>query len=68
MMGETFKYAAPVLGSLGYSAEDSAIAIGLMANAGIKSSQLVQHCVLPLPIWQSQQTRWHLPWNSTAFL
>ena len=39
MMGETFKYAAPVLGSLGYSAEDSAIAIGLMANAGIKSSQ-----------------------------
>ena len=25
MMGETFKYAAPVLGSLGYSAEDSAI-------------------------------------------
>ncbi len=39
MMGETFKYAAPVLGSLGYSAEDFAIAIGLMANAGIKSSQ-----------------------------
>ena len=39
MMGETFKYAAPVLGSLGYSVEDSAIAIGLMANAGIKSSQ-----------------------------
>ena len=39
MMGETFKYAAPVLGSLGYSAEDSATAIGLMANAGIKSSQ-----------------------------
>ena len=39
MMGETFKYAAPVLGSLGYSAEDSAISIGLMANAGIKSSQ-----------------------------
>ena len=39
IMGETFKYAAPVLGSLGYSAEDSAIAIGLMANAGIKSSQ-----------------------------
>ena len=39
MMGETFKYAAPVLGSLGYSAEDAALAIGLMANAGIKSSQ-----------------------------
>lgn len=39
MMGETFKYAAPVLGSLGYTAEDAALAIGLMANAGIKSSQ-----------------------------
>lgn len=39
MMGETFKYAAPVLGSLGYTAEDAALAIGLMASAGIKSSQ-----------------------------
>lgn len=39
MMGETFKYAAPVAGALGYSIEDTAIAIGLMANAGIKSTQ-----------------------------
>lgn len=39
MMGETFKYAAPVAGALGFSAEDTAEAIGLMANAGIKSSQ-----------------------------
>lgn len=39
LMGETFKYAAPIAGSLGYSAEDTAIAIGLMANAGIKGSQ-----------------------------
>ena len=39
MMGETFKYAAPVAGALGYSAEDTALAIGMMANAGIKSSQ-----------------------------
>ena len=39
MMGETFKYAAPVAGALGYTAEDTALAIGLMANAGIKSSQ-----------------------------
>ncbi len=39
MMGETFKYAAPIAGSLGYSIEDTAEAIGLMANAGIKSSQ-----------------------------
>ena len=39
MMGETFKYAAPVAGSLGYNIEDLAQAIGLMGNAGIKSSQ-----------------------------
>lgn len=39
MMGETFKYCAPIAGSLGYSAEDVAVAIGLLGNAGIKSSQ-----------------------------
>lgn len=39
MMGETFKYAASVAGSLGYSMEDIAIATGLMANSGIKASQ-----------------------------
>ncbi len=39
MMGETFKYAAPVAGALGYSMEDVAVATGLMANAGIKGSQ-----------------------------
>lgn len=39
MMGETFKYVAPVAGAMGYSAEDTAKAIGLMANSGIKASQ-----------------------------
>ncbi len=39
MMGESFKYVAPLFGSLGYSAEDAALALGLMANAGIKGSQ-----------------------------
>ncbi len=39
MMGETFKYVAAMAGTLGYSIEDTALAIGLMANAGIKSSQ-----------------------------
>ncbi len=39
MMGETFKYVAPVAGTLNYSIEDMAEAIGLMANSGIKSSQ-----------------------------
>lgn len=39
MMGETFKYVAPIAGSLGYTAEDTAVSIGLLANAGIKASQ-----------------------------
>lgn len=39
MLGESFKYVAPVAGSLGYSVEDTATALGLMANSGIKASQ-----------------------------
>lgn len=39
LMGETFKYVAPVAGALGYSIEDTAVAIGLMANSGIRGSQ-----------------------------
>lgn len=39
LLGESFKYAAPVAGALGYSVEDTAIALGLMANANIKGSQ-----------------------------
>lgn len=39
LMGETFKYVAPVAGAMGFSVEDTATAIGLMANAGIKGSQ-----------------------------
>lgn len=39
LMGATFKYVAPVAGALGYSIEDVGVAIGLMANAGIKGEQ-----------------------------
>lgn len=39
MMGETFKYVAPIAGTYGITAEDTAEAIGLMANAGIKATQ-----------------------------
>ncbi len=39
LLGESFKYVAPLAGALGYSAEDTAVALGLMANAGIKGSQ-----------------------------
>ena len=38
MMGESFKYAANAAGSLGYTAEDISIALGLMANSGVKAS------------------------------
>lgn len=39
MMGESFKYCASEAGSLGFSSEDVATALGLMANSGIKASQ-----------------------------
>ena len=39
MMGEAFTYAGSVAGALGYSVEDTALAIGIMANSGIKASQ-----------------------------
>lgn len=38
MMGETFKFAASMAGSLGYSVQDVALMTGLMANNGIKAS------------------------------
>lgn len=39
LMGESFQYCAPIAGSMKASAEDLAVALGLMANAGIKGSQ-----------------------------
>lgn len=39
MLGESFKYVAPVAGALGYTVEDTSVALGLMANSGIKASQ-----------------------------
>lgn len=39
LMGATFKYVASIAGAMGYSIEDTAVAIGLMANAGIKGEQ-----------------------------
>lgn len=38
-MGQTFQYVAPVAGAMGYTIEDTALAIGLMANAGIKGEK-----------------------------
>lgn len=38
MMGETFKFAAPLAAALGYNMEDVAVATGIMANSGIKAT------------------------------
>ncbi|KEH84988.1 tail tape measure protein [Clostridium novyi A str. BKT29909] len=39
LLGETFKYCGGPAGALGYKLKDVAVAIGLMANKGIKGSQ-----------------------------
>lgn len=38
-MGEAFKYVAPLAGALGYDINDLSLALGLMANVGVKGSQ-----------------------------
>ena len=38
IMGETFSNSAAIAGALGYSIEDVAVAVGAMANAGVKGS------------------------------
>lgn len=38
MLGESFKYVAPIAGAMKYSVEDTSLALGLMANASIKGS------------------------------
>lgn len=37
-MGESFKYVAPIAGAMGYSIEDTALALSAMAASGVKSS------------------------------
>ena len=38
MLGESFKYVAPVAGAMKYSVQDVSTALGLMANSGVKAS------------------------------
>lgn len=37
-MGDAFKYIAPVAGAMNYSVQDTSVALGIMANSGIKAS------------------------------
>lgn len=39
LLGESFKYVAPVAGAFGYSIQDVAIMLGTFANNGVKGSQ-----------------------------
>lgn len=39
MLGESFKFVAPVAGAMGYTFEDTTTALGIMANSGIKASE-----------------------------
>lgn len=41
LLGESYKYCASTAGAMGYSLEDVTESLGLMANAGVKGSQLV---------------------------
>lgn len=38
-LGESFKYVGSVAGALGYDVKDVSVALGLMANSGVKGSQ-----------------------------
>lgn len=39
LLGESFKYVAPVAGGFGYTIQDTTLALGLMASAGVKGTQ-----------------------------
>lgn len=45
MLGESFKYVAPVAGAMGYSIEDTAVALGLMANSGKQKCSVTKKLV-----------------------
>lgn len=38
LLGESFKYVAPVAGAMKYNVQDISVALGLMANNGVKAS------------------------------
>lgn len=67
MLGESFKYVAPVAGAMNYTIEDTSLALGLMANSGIKSSQsgaalrnILQRMAKPTKEVDAAMTRLHL--------
>lgn len=39
MLGQSFKYVGAICGAMGYSIEDACVALGMMANSGIKAEQ-----------------------------
>lgn len=67
MMGETFKYVAPIAGAMGYSMEDVSVAIGLMANSGIKAGQAGTSLRSILTRLASPPQKRQKPWKSWEF-
>lgn len=66
MMGESFKYVAPVAGALKYSVEDVSLALGLMANASVKGSMAGTSLKTSLANLAAPPTRCREPWTGTA--
>lgn len=61
MLGESFKYVAPLAGSMNYSIEDVSLALGLMANASVKGSMAgtslktaLSNLASPTKVWQAK--------------
>ena len=66
MLGESFKYVAPVAGAMNYTVEDTSLALGLMANASVKGSYgryFFENSYRK--IWQHLRAVWRQLWKST---
>ena len=72
MMGESFKYVAPVAGSLKYNFQDVGIALGLMANGSVKASQAgtslraaLTRMIKPTDAVEAAMKRYHISLQNT---
>lgn len=61
MLGESFKYVAPVAGAMNYTVEDTSLALGLMANASVNGNGKNTEEVLLMKIT-------HLPEDGKNFI
>ena len=64
MLGESFKYVAPLAGTLGYSAQDAAVMLGLMATAASRQARRARPCAQPLRTLSPLQKNKPLKWSA----